>query len=221
MVRSYVFDYLLFPLAALITYLVSKIQLFAPRSIYVVVHDVRPADADLVFSTRYIETYYPHNLTVTLLIGLSILLILYLAYLIYAVRQPPVPIKLPWKTEIESHECSKDKRALDRSMSTWQGFMGVIQSQLPEVNAYRPSRMRSGTVASDTPLPEDIELKDLKLPPSAQFRDTTALRSKGDTSDRQREAEGDDADWKTVYCGEKADSLDGDGLIGVESWSPT
>ena len=220
MVPTHVFTYLLFLLAPLVTYLSSKIRLFAPQSKYVAEHDATPAPADLIFSTRYLEMYAPHTLAVAVLISVSLLSILHLGYFIYVTRQPPIPVKLPWKTELEAYTDPKDKQAITRGMSTWRGVKGVIQSQLPELNVYRPSLTRSATVASDTPAPEDIELKELKMPPSAHVRDTTPLVPRRASYDLLHGTEEGEADWETVYCDGWADGLDWDGITGLESWSP-
>jgi hypothetical protein len=66
---------------------------------YVVVHDTSTQPADLVISTRYLEIYVDRNLAAALLVILSILSILHLIYYIYASRQPPILVKLPWKTD--------------------------------------------------------------------------------------------------------------------------
>ena len=219
--RSYVFDYLLFVLAPLITYLLSKIQLFAPQSKYFVVHDARPTPADLIISTKYFEIYAPHNPIVALVVSLSVLSILHLGYLIYAIRQPPVSVKLPWKTEVAANTTLKIKAVLARRNITLRGVNSVIQSQLPELSLYRVPLTESDTVASDTQAREEIELEELKFPRSTRVRDNVPLSPKRDAYARQHKAEKDDTDWKTVFCEEWTDRLDGDGGNGVESWSPT
>lgn len=122
------FDYLLLLLAPLITYLLSKIQIFAPRSKYVVVHDASAAPTDLIISTKYLEIYANYNLTVALLISLSVLSILHLAYFIYAVWQPLQPVNLPWRTEFEAYGNPKDEGNLARSWTTWHGVTDILQT---------------------------------------------------------------------------------------------
>ena len=215
-----VFDHLLFLMAPLITYLVSKIQIFAPQSPYVVVHDARPAPADLLISTRYLEIYVPHNLTVALFITLSILSLLHLTYSVHASRQPLLPVKLPWKTELEVYRNLRDKGTLSRSSKTHDGVLDVIRDKRPQHSLYRSLFTRSSTCESDISQ-QDVELKELAMPQAAHVRDSTPLRFQCGTYERRHEVREDDDDWRTVYCEEWEDGSQGEDAAGVESWSPT
>lgn len=115
MSRSFLLDYLLLLLAPLIASLFSKIQMSAPRSKYVVVHNASAAPADLIISTKYLEIHASHSLTVALLISLSVLSVLHLVYFIYVVWQPLQPVNLPWRTEFEAYGNPEDEGALARS----------------------------------------------------------------------------------------------------------
>lgn len=219
MSRSSIFDCLLLLLAPLVTLLLSKIQIFTPQSKYVVVHDPNPAPADLLISTQYLEVYANHNLAVGLLIGLSILSILHLTYFVYASWQPPLPVSVPWKTEFETCRNSKNMETLARSGTIWRGVMDVVQSQVPKHNVHCHSLIRSPTVDSNASQREDIELRNLTIPQRAHVRATESLRCERRPYELWRRAEEDAADWKTVYCEEWADSSDGEGGAGAESWS--
>ena len=199
MIGTYIFNYLLFPLPPLITYLFWKIRLFAPQSKYVDVPDARPTPTDLIFSTTYLEMYAPHDMAVAVLISVSILSILHISYFIYAVRQPSMTVKLPWKTERQASTSPKNERALAGSRTTTgREFMGLNQSQLPQHSVDHPSLMNPFTIASDKATPEDI-------PQSAHLRDITSFRSRHGKDKRRGTADVDNADWKTVYCEEWAD----------------
>ena len=170
MSRSLLFDYFLMLLAPLIAYLLSKIQIFAPRSKYVVVHDASAAPADLIISTKYLEMYANHNLTVALLIGLSVLCILHLVYFVYAVWQPLQPVNLPWRTEFEAYRNPKDERNIARVWTTQHGVADILQSQLPEQGVHRQSTIRVVTLKPDRPPRENIELDELTIPISGPHR---------------------------------------------------
>jgi hypothetical protein len=214
MSRSLLFDYLLLLLAPLITYLFSKIQIFAPRSKYVVVHDASAAPADLIISTKYLEIYANHNLTVALLISLSVLSILHLAYFIYAVWQPLQPVSLPWRTEFEAYGNPKDEVNLAKSWITWHGVADILRSRLPDQGLHQQSAIRVVTLKPDRPPRENIELDELTIPVSALIRGETSLKSKSAVYERQYRPEGEEEedeadDWKTIYCEEWLDSPDG------------
>jgi hypothetical protein len=222
--RSLLFDYLLLLLAPLITYLLSKIQIFAPRSKYVVVHDASAAPADLITSTKYLEIYANHNLTVALLISLSVLSLLHLVYFIYAFWQPLQPVNLPWRTEFEAYGNPKDKGNLARSWTTWHGVADILQSRLPDQGVHRQSTIRVVTLKPDRPPRENIELDELTIPVSALIRGETSLKSKSAAYERQHRPEGEEDeadDWKTIYCEEWLDGPDGDRVTGVDSSTPT
>jgi hypothetical protein len=225
MSRSLLFNYLLLLLVPLITYLLSKIQIFAPRSKYVVVHNASAAPADLIISTKYLEIYANHNLTAALLISLSVLSILHLAYFIYVVWQPLQPVNLPWRTEFEAYGNPKDEGTLARGWTTWHGVADILQGRLPDQGVHWQSAIRVVTLKPDRPPRENIELDGLAIPVCALTRDETSLKSKTAAHERQHKPEGggeDEADdWKTIYCEEWLDSPDGDCVAGVESPTPT
>jgi hypothetical protein len=218
MSRSFFFDYLLSLLAPLIAFLFSKIQMSAPRSKYVVVHNAGAAPADLIISTEYLEIYANHNLTAALLIGLSVLSILHLVYFIYAVWQPLQPVNLPWRTEFETYGNPEDEGALARSRTNWHGAADILQSRLPDQGVHRQSTIRVVTLKCDRPPQENSELKELTIPVSALIRGETSLRSKSATYERQHRpggggggggegGEDESDDWKTIYCEEWLDGL--------------
>jgi hypothetical protein len=219
--RSFIFDYLLLVLAPLITFLFSKVQVFAPLSKYVVLYDAIPAPAELLISTKYLEIYANHNLTVALVLGISILSILHLSYFIYAVWRPPMPIHLPWITEHETSRNPKEDKSRARSRITRSRIVNLLQNQLPGPTVHRHSIVRSAIFEFDKSTTEDIELKELTMPQSALTRGTRPLTLGRSAHEPQHRAEEDDADWKTVYCEEWVDSSDGDGATRVESWGPT
>jgi hypothetical protein len=225
MSRSLLFDYLLLLLAPLITYLLSKVQIFAPQSKYVVVHDASAAPADLIISTKYLEIYANHNLAATLLISLSVLSILHLVYFIYAVWRPLQPVSLPWRTEFEAYGNPKDEGELARSWITWHGVADILQSRLPDQSLHQQSAISVVTLKPDRPPRENIELDELTIPVSALIRGETSLKSKSAAFERQhrleREEEDEADDWKTIYCEEWLDGPDGDCGAGVESCTPT
>jgi hypothetical protein len=225
MSRSLLFDYLLLLLAPLITYLLSKVQIFAPQSKYVVVHDASAAPADLIISTKYLEIYANHNLAATLLISLSVLSILHLVYFIYAVWQPLQPVSLPWRTEFEAYGNPKDEGELARSWITWHGVADILQSRLPDQSLHQQSAISVVTLKPDRPPRENIELDELTIPVSALIRGETSLKSKSAAFERQHRLEGEEEDeaddWKTIYCEEWLDGPDGDCGAGVESCTPT
>jgi hypothetical protein len=199
--RTTIFDYILLLLAPLITYLFSNVQVFAPNSTYVGVHDASPAPADLLISSKYLEIYANHNLVVAFLISLSILSILHLLYFVYAFRQPPMPVRLLWKPEFEAHGNQEDEGTLATDKTTRRGVIDVLQNQLRGHSVRRSSLMYSTTAESDTSQHGDIELKELTMPRSAHIRDTTTIQSQRAIFDRRHRTEEDD-DWKTVYCEE-------------------
>ena len=190
MSRSFLFDYLLSLLAPLIASLFSKIQMSAPRSKYVVVHNASAAPADLIISTKYLEIYANHNLTAALLISLSVLSVLHLVYFIYAVWQPLQPVNLPWRTEFEAYGNPEDEGALARSRTNWHGVADILQSRPPDHSVHRQSTIRVVTLKSDRPPPENFELKELTIPVSAPIRGETSCSSKSATHERQHRPEG-------------------------------
>jgi hypothetical protein len=177
---------------------------------YATVHNASAAPTDLVISTKYLEIYANHNLTVALLISLSVLSILHLVYFIYAVWQPLQSINLPWGTEFEAYGNSKDEGTPARSMTTWHGVADILQSRLPDQGVHQQSAIRVVTLK---PPRESFVLEELTIPVSAFIRGETSLRSKSATYERQHRPEGEEEDesddWKTIYCEEWLDGLDG------------
>jgi hypothetical protein len=201
MSRSDIFDYLLLLFAPVITYLFSKVEIFAPRSqsTYMVVHDMKNQHADLLASTKYLEIYADRNLAAAFLIILSILLILHLLYFIYAFRQPQIPFKLLWKVELDADANLNDAGTLASSRTTWYDVINIPQNQPPEHRIYSSSLTRSASAEPDTSEQEDIDLKELSVPRFAQVRDTVLPQFQHGTYE-QRHRRKEDDDWKTVYC---------------------
>ena len=82
----------------------------------------------------------------------------------------------------------------------------MIQSQLPELSLYRAPVTHADTVASDTPAWEETEPGELKFPHLLICEIVSHLALRRDADERQRKAEKDDTDWKTVFCEEWTDS---------------
>ena len=149
--------------------------------------------------------------------------ILHLVYFIYAVLQSLQPVNLPWRTEFETYGNPEDEGALAKSRTNWHGAADILQSQLPDQGVHRQSTIRVVTLKCDRPSRENFELKELTIPVSALIRGETSLRSKSATYERQHRPErgggGDESDdWKTIYCEEWLDGLDGN---CVEISAPT
>jgi hypothetical protein len=128
-------NYLIFMLASLFTYLFSKIKVFAPQSKYVVVNEARPTPGDLIVSSKYLEIYAPqknqrsdsHHFEYFINITLGVLCL-------RITQQPPMPVSLPWETEIQARRNGEDKSTPSRNRITRCGVLCVIHD-----NCQRPT----------------------------------------------------------------------------------
>lgn len=209
--RVLIVDYLILFLAPLIAFIVSKIQLSASLPCYVVESFESPIASDLLISTKYVRIYANHTLAFALLVSISVLGTLLIIYSIVAVYQEPLPVRMLWKTELETFRASKNRRTLAKSRTTWGQVIDTCHSQIPDFEdpGHGPA-LRSVTRHRVT-VQGDIELETLVRPAPALFQERVSLFHSVHKPSGATIAEQDKGDWESVYCDGWTNDADGEG----------
>lgn len=198
--RMFILNYLLFLLAPLITYLISKIQLFSPQSEnYVVENLPSPAEYDCLLETKYLELYANHKLVLVVVISASLLMFLHILYAMAAVRKGRPYVQEPRQLGVGSSHISNKFNVAGSTRSSWIGEWESYQSDTVDDRASLVPASLFSRSGFNTPMNGDIELQFFPCPISGPTRVLVSPRP------GNRGAAGEDSgddDWKTVYCEE-------------------
>ena len=206
MTRPFVFDYLLFLLAPLITYFCSKIQIFAPQSNYVVANST-PAASDALLRTKYIEIYANHKLALEFALGTGTLCMLHLVYCAAAFWRDPSHTRNLGRTEVETFSASGDHKTAKEARTSWAGVINVCQSERPDRRTHQFAIIAFSASKCDIPAYDDIEMKDMPDPAPDLTRSSFPPGPSDIGSCIQGKAGEDDGAWKSVYCEEWTSDL--------------
>jgi len=196
----FILSYLLFLLAPLITYLVSKIQLFSPQSEnYVVENLPLPAEYDRLLKTEYLEIYANHTLVLVVVISASLLMFLHIMYAMTAFWGGIPYVQAQHQLSVGSSHMSNSYKTAGSTRSSWIGDqVSYNRDSLDGRASLAPANLFSRSRFS-TPIDGDLELQVLPRAISGPRRVPVSPGPNG------RGAAGEDSDddnWKTVYCEE-------------------